>query len=70
MTRPYHLLVEKKISTKTDAELAEIRAKYANGVPVEIIDHLAGKLADVVLGIDNEPRVRELDNKYRKGGAE
>lgn len=70
MTRPYHLLVEKKRSTKTDAELAEIKARYANGVPSEIIDHIAGKVADVVLGIDNEPRVRELDNKYRKGGAE
>lgn len=70
MTRPYHLQIVKKRSTKTDAELAEIRARYANGVPQEIIDHLAGKIADVVLGIDNEPRVRELDNKYRKGGAE
>ena len=70
MTRPYHLMVEKKRSTKTEAELAEIKARYANGVPSEIIDHIAGKVADVVLGIDNEPRVRELDNKYRKGGAE
>ena len=70
MTRPYHLSVIKKISTKTDAELAEIRARYANGVPQEIIDHIAGKLADVVLGIDNEPRVRESADAYRKGGAE
>ena len=70
MTRPYHLMVEKKHSTKTEAELAEIKARYANGVPSEIIDHIAGKVADAVLGIDNEPRVRELDNKYRKGGAE
>ena len=70
MTRPYHLSVIKKHSTKTDAELAEIKARYANGVPQEVVDHLASKLTDVVLGIDNEPRVRELDNKYRKGGAE
>ena len=70
MTRPYHLTVEKKRSTKTDAELAELKAKYANGVPVEIIDHIAEKVALVVVGADTEPRIRELDNKYRKGGAE
>lgn len=70
MTRPYHLSVIKKISTKTEAELAEIRARYANGVPQEVIDHLASKLTDVVLGIDNEPRVRESADAYRKGGAE
>ena len=70
MTRPYHLSVIKKHSTKTDAELAEIRAKYANGVPQEVIDHIASKLTDVVLGIDNEPRVREIADAYRKGGAE
>ena len=70
MTRPYHLSIVKKRSTKTEAELAEIRAKYANGVPSEIIDHLAGKVADAVLGIDNEPRVRESADAYRKGGAE
>lgn len=58
MTRPYHLMVEKKRSTKTEAELAGIKARYANGVPREIIDHIAGKVADVVLGIDNEPRAR------------
>jgi hypothetical protein len=70
MTRPYHLSVIKKHSTKTDAELAEIKARYANGVPSEIIDHIAGKVADAVLGIDNEPRVREIADAYRKGGAE
>ena len=70
MTKPYHLSVIKKHGTKTDSELAELKAKYKDGVPSEIIDHIAGKVADVVLGIDNEPRVRELDNKYRKGGAE
>lgn len=70
MTRPYHLSIIKKISTKTEAELAEIRAKYKDGVPSEIIDHLASKLTDVVLGIDNEPRVRESADAYRKGGAE
>ena len=70
MTRPYHLMVEKKRSTKTEAELAEIKARYANGVPQEVIDHIASKLTDVVLGIDNEPRVRESADAYRKGGAE
>lgn len=70
MTKPYHLQIVKKRSTKTEAELAEIRAKYANGVPQEVIDHIAGKVADVVLGIDNEPRVRESADAYRKGGAE
>lgn len=70
MTRPYHLSVEKKRSTKTEAELAEIKARYKDGVPSEIIDHIAGKIADVVLGIDNEPRVKESADAYRKGGAE
>ena len=70
MTKPYHLSVIKKHGTKTEAELAEIRARYANGVPQEVIDHLASKLTDVVLGIDNEPRVRESADAYRKGGAE
>lgn len=70
MTKPYHLSVIKKISTKTEAELAEIIAKYANGVPQEVIDHLASKLTDVLLGIDNTPRVRESADAYRKGGAE
>ena len=70
MTKPYHLQIVKKRSTKTDAELAEIRAKYKDGVPQEVIDHIASKLTDVVLGIDNEPRVRESADAYRKGGAE
>ena len=70
MTRPYHLSVEKKRSTKTEAELAELKAKYKDGVPSEIIDHIADKVALAVIGASNEPRVRELDNKYRKGGAE
>ena len=69
MTRPYHLLVEKKHSTKTEAELAELKAKYANGVPVEIIDHIADKVALVVVGAETEPRIRENDSK-RKGSAE
>ena len=68
MTRPYHLIVEKKRSTKTEAELAELKAKYKDGVPVEIIDHIAGKVADAVLGIDNEPRIVFV--KGKKGMAE
>ena len=65
MTRPYHLSVIKKISTKTESELAEIRAKYKDGVPSEIIDHLSEKMALVVIGADTEPRIRELPNRRR-----
>ena len=68
MTRPYHLSVIKKISTKTDAELAELKAKYKDGVPQEVVDHLASKLTDVVLDIDNEPRLRESNDAYRREG--
>ena len=68
MTRPYHLLVEKKRSIKTEAELTELKAKYKDGVPSEIIDHIAGKVADAVLGIDNEPRIVFV--KGKKGMAE
>ena len=47
--RPYHLMVEKHVGTKTDAELAEIREKYKNGVPPEMIDFIAGRLADALI---------------------
>ena len=47
--RPYHLLVEKRISTKTDEELAEIRERYKDGVPPETVDFIAGKLADAII---------------------
>lgn len=33
-------------STKTEAELLELREKYRDGVPSEIIEHMAGKLAE------------------------
>ena len=36
----------KNESSRTEAELLEIREKYRSGVPPEIIDHMAGKLAD------------------------
>jgi len=68
MTRPYHLSVIKKHSTKTEAELAEIKARYANGVPSEIIDHLSEKMADEVLGIDDV--VAELPKGSRRRMAE
>ncbi len=47
--RPYHLLVEKRISTKTEAELAEIRERYKDGVPPETIDFVASLLADAII---------------------
>ena len=68
MTRPYHLQIVKKRSTKTDAELAELKAKYADGVPSEIIDHLSEKMADEVLGVDDV--VAELPKGSRRRGAE
>lgn len=60
MTRPYHLLVEKKRSTKTESELAEIRAKYKNSVPPELIDHIAEKITREFMGLnDKEVKVIE-----------
>ena len=60
MSRPYQLHVEKKHSTKTEAELAELRAKYKDGVPSELIDHIADKLARVWCSDDDgEARVAE-----------
>ena len=47
--RHYTLLGEKHISTKTAAELAEIRERYKDGVPQEIIEHIAGTLADAIV---------------------
>ena len=47
--RPYHLLVEKHISTRTDEELAEIRERYKDGVPPDTVDFIAGKLADAII---------------------
>ena len=46
---PYHLMVEKHVGTKTDAELAELREKYKNGVPPEMIDFIAGRFADALI---------------------
>ena len=38
----------KNEASKTPVELAEIREKYRDGVPAEIIDHMAGKLAEAI----------------------
>ena len=60
MSRRYILHVQKKHSTKTESELAELKAKYKNGVPVEILDHLSEKLAKVwTADDDGEARVIE-----------
>ena len=60
MTQPYHLSVIKKRSTKTEAELAELKAKYKDGVPSEFIDHVAEKLARVWTSDDDkEARIAE-----------
>ena len=44
--RRYPEFTTKHEATKTEAELAALREKYRNGVPPEIIEHMAGKLAD------------------------
>ncbi len=36
-------------STRTEAELQELREKYRGGVPPEIIEHMAGKMADRII---------------------
>lgn len=60
MSRRYILHVQKKHSTKTESELAELKAKYENGVPVEILDHLSEKLAKVWTSDDDgEARIAE-----------
>ena len=69
MTRPYRLLVKKHVGKKTESELAELRAKYAEGVPEWIIDHLSEKMADEVLGVD-EDVVAELPKGSRRRMAE
>lgn len=47
--RPYRLMVQKHVGTKTDAEIAELREKYKNGVPPEMVDFIAGRLADALI---------------------
>jgi hypothetical protein len=60
MSRPYTLHVEKRLSTKTESELAELRAKYRDGVPSEIINHIADKIAKIwVTDDDQEVRIAE-----------
>ncbi len=60
MTKPYRLSVIKKHGTKTEAELAELKAKYKDGVPIEIIDHVADKLAKVWCS-DDDGEVRVIE---------
>ncbi len=60
MSRPYTLHVEKRLSTKTESELAELRAKYRDGVPSEIINHIADKLAKVWCS-DDDGEVRVIE---------
>ena len=59
MTKPYHLSVIKKHSTKTDAELEELKLKYKDGVPKEIIDHVADKLAKALV-CDDDTEVKVI----------
>ena len=47
--RRYPEFTTKHESTKTEAELEELKAKYRDGVPPEIIEHMAGKLADTLI---------------------
>jgi hypothetical protein len=61
MTKPYHLSVIKKHGTKTESELAELKAKYKDGVPSEIIDHVAEKLARVWTSDDDDGEVRVIE---------
>ena len=42
-------VIDKHHGTKTEEELAQIREKYRSGVPPEIIDHMAGKIADQII---------------------
>lgn len=43
--RPCSWPVTKNHSTKTDEELMRLREKYKDGVPIDIVYHLADKLA-------------------------
>lgn len=60
MTRPYHLSVIKKHGTKSEAELAELREKYKDGVPEEVIDHVAEKITREFMGL-NEQEVKVIE---------
>ena len=60
MSRRYILHVQKKHSTKTESELAELKAKYRDVVPTEIVDHLSDKIAKIwITDDDKEVRVTE-----------
>ena len=61
MSRPYTLHVIKKHSTKTDAELEELRLKYKDGVPKEIIEHIADKLAKILVAGDDDMEVKIVE---------
>ena len=47
--RPYNLMVKKHVGTKTEAELAELREKYKDPLPDEMIDFIAERLADTLI---------------------
>lgn len=47
--RPYCLRVGKHVGTKTEAELEELREKYKDPLPDEMIDFIAERLADTLI---------------------
>lgn len=47
--RHYREHTTKHYASKSDAELMRLREKYKDGVPPEIIDHLAAKLSAALL---------------------
>ena len=47
--RRYPEFTVKNESTRTEAELAELKKRYRKGVPAEFIDHMAGKLVDAFI---------------------
>lgn len=46
LKKTYSLYRGKHNSDKTESELSEIKAKYADGVPQEVVEQFADKLAE------------------------
>lgn len=46
--RKYREGTTKHYTSKSDAEIVRLREKYKDGVPMEIIEHLAEKMAMVL----------------------
>ena len=54
----------------TDKELEAIREKYKNGVPKEVIERIADKIADELLPQDTEVKLEVPISMFHRGKRE